>query len=583
MTEREHVATPAASAEEIQQGWFELKSRVGQLEAERLALEQENKALRLLMDRMIDHRQKSHSELVLILTSLVTKLPLNDVGGVIARLVEHNTNVGQFMAALAKGTAEAVAPQPVLLKELDQTKRDLAAAVKPLVEELLRLETPLEKEMLLSLVEKPELFFSPAMVRANRCFVKGYVPLERVVREFGDKYIAFFNDMTTDPHRNPHPKREEIALGFRSDFEAILAQNPGLPQDKRDGLVSLFQKIQRTKAATEDARQQRNVFLKLSFILELLHYYQHQNTEAPDAIFAMRLPSLIEQLVLSGPTDSLDENLIKAAEDLLAQVASPDHRLMVVNNVGKAGSLAKTLRFVLRLRMGKVGGDDTDQVIADFLKHLVPTSKPPPAQGIVAALRLVSPDIQKSLIKNLMRSDRLAHADGEYLSRAVTTGLGLKGLVEEVKAQAEISPETERKNAWLKVKEMMASRMDAATVAAAIRARLNAKYDADELRLSWITLTESDAMSLIRVFCQLPYLPTGKTDPIAKTVLESYVTRLTHEKYVGTYQKVVTSLRNIHRTKPDSPTLLNFVALVRWASPEAADRLCADAGMHVPA
>jgi len=120
-------------------------------------------------------------------------------------------------------------------------------------------------------------------------------------------------------------------------------------------------------------------------------------------------------------------------------------------------------------------------------------------------------------------------------------------------------------------------------VAAAFRERLHAKYDADEIRQSWITLTESDAISLIRIFCQLPYLPSGKTDPIARTILETYVTRLTHEKYAATYQKVVNSLRNMFIAKPDSPTLLNFTALVRWISPEAAHRLQADVGMPVAA
>ena len=90
-------------------------------------------------------------------------------------------------------------------------------------------------------------------------------------------------------------------------------------------------------------------------------------------------------------------------------------------------------------------------------------------------------------------------------------------------------------------------------------------------------------MSLIRIFCQLPYLPSGKTDPIARTVLETYVTRLLHEKYAATYQKVVKSLRNMFQAKPDSPTLLNFTALVRWVSPEASNRLHADIGMPVPA
>ena len=43
------------------------------------------------------------------------------------------------------------------------------------------------------------------------------------------------------------------------------------------------------------------------------------------------------------------------------------------------------------------------------------------------------------------------------------------------------------------------------------------------------------------------------------------------------------SLRNMFAAKPDSPTLLNFMALAKWASPEAAGKLCADVGMPVPA
>jgi len=61
--------------------------------------------------------------------------------------------------------------------------------------------------------------------------------------------------------------------------------------------------------------------------------------------------------------------------------------------------------------------------------------------------------------------------------------------------------------------------------------------------------------------------------------MESYVTRLTHEKYAATYHKVVNSLRNMFHAKPDSPTLLNFVALVKWAGPDAVNKLCADVGM----
>src|SRR5438477_6968742 len=128
MTDTVTLARPPASVEEIQQGWHELTLRVRQLEAEKGALEQENKALRSLLERAIEHRQKSHSELVLLLTTLVSKLPLNDIGAIVSRLVEHNTNVGQYLAALVKGTAEAHIPQPTVLKTLEQSKRDLLAA-----------------------------------------------------------------------------------------------------------------------------------------------------------------------------------------------------------------------------------------------------------------------------------------------------------------------------------------------------------------------------------------------------------------------------------------------------------------------
>src|SRR6266446_9528001 len=162
----------APSVRENPQEWEELILRVRQLEAEHTALREENKRLRFLLDRAIEHRQKSHSELVLLLTSLVSKLPINDVGVVVSKLVEHNTNVTQSLSALVKGAADTDLAQPAVLKTLEQTKRDLVAALKPVVEELVLLETPLDKEVLQSLAAQPELFFSPRVIRANRCFVK---------------------------------------------------------------------------------------------------------------------------------------------------------------------------------------------------------------------------------------------------------------------------------------------------------------------------------------------------------------------------------------------------------------------------
>src|SRR5689334_12655183 len=143
MTSTESVTATVAAVDEIQKGWHELTLRVGQLETERSALEQDNKALRSLLERVIEHRQKSHGELVLLLTGLVGKLPINDVAVVVSKLVEHNAHVSAVCAALAKGKSEASLPQPTVLKALDQTKRELLAALKPAIEELIQLDSPL--------------------------------------------------------------------------------------------------------------------------------------------------------------------------------------------------------------------------------------------------------------------------------------------------------------------------------------------------------------------------------------------------------------------------------------------------------
>lgn len=577
------AAAPLMPADELQKEWHELRVRVEQLEAEQTTLEQENKSLRQLLERVIEHRQKSHSELILLLTGLVSKLPINDVGVLVSRLVEHNTNVTQYLAALTKGAADgALSFQPTVLKDLEQTKRELAEALKPAVEELLRLDTPLEKEILEGLVPQPDSFFSPRTSRANRCFIKGQVPRERIVREFGAEALMFFNDVTTDPKFNPNPKPEEIVLCFRNDFEALLGQNPGVLPQSRAALQSLYQKVQCSKASTEQARQQKIAFHRLSFMVELLHYYEHQNTEAPDVIFAQRLPALLEQLVSASAQETLAQPVIESVEGQLDFVLNPDHRHMVINNLGKAGGQARTLKYVLKLRADKV--PDLDQTAVDFVKHLLPTShKPPAAEAVAEILRLLKAPMQKLILRFMLSSDRLRKAEAETLVKAVCAALGLKDLAEEAKVQLSVPPEVEQRMAWERVKDMIARRADAGTVANAIRDRLNAKYDADEIRQSWLALTEADPISLIRIFCQVPYRSDGKTDAIARPVIETYVTRLMHEKYASTYKKVITSLKNMFSAKPDSATLLNFLALVRWVEPAAANRLCADIGMPVPA
>ena len=580
MTPTENGANGAASVEEIQKTWHDLTLRVAQLEVERTALDHENKSLKSLIEKVIEHRQKSHSELVLLLTGLVSKLQINDVGIQVSKLVEHNKHVCDVLTALAHGKAGEDLPQPQVLKALDHVKRDLVAAIKPLVEELVQLGAPLETDALQALTVNPESFYSPRMQRATRCFIKGQLPRERVLREFSEEALFFFNDMTTDPKLNPRPKADEIVLAFKPDFETLFQQNPTLVANKREPLKSLFDKVQRNKAPTPEARAQKIAFAKLSFILDLLHYYENQNTEAPEAVFAQRLPAIVEQLVVTGPEDDLDEKLVREAETLLNFVINPDHRLTVICNIGKGGGSSRTLRFVLRLRVEKV--PDFDEIIPDFIRHLIPNRKLPATEKVTAVIRLLHPAMQKPVVRALMSTDRLRKEEADALGKAIGAQLGLAGLDEPVR-QVTLTPEMERQLAWDRVKQLITERTETQAVASAIRGRLHAKYDSDEIKQSWVTLIDVEPISFIRVFCQIPYLPDGRTDSIARAVMESYVTRLTHEKYASTYNKVVNSLRNMFRANPEAPTLVNFMALVRWVDPEAANKISADIGMLAPA
>jgi hypothetical protein len=236
---------------------------------------------------------------------------------------------------------------------------------------------------------------------------------------------------------------------------------------------------------------------------------------------------------------------------------------------------------VLKLRAEKLV--DREEIIAEFVKHLAPPKKSLHASELAPIIRLISPEMRRSVIRAIITSDRLRRDEAELLGKELCTTLDCQGLLEQLKAEEHVPPEVERQMAWAKIRDLIGQRTDATRIATAIRERLNAKYDAEEIRQSWLTLNEAEPLALIRIFCHLPYLPDGKTDPIARTVIESYVIRLTHEKYASTYSKIVKSLKNMFVAKPDSPTLLTFMALVKWANPEAAQKLYSDIGMPVPA
>ncbi|HZI30741.1 MAG TPA: hypothetical protein VFF11_00265, partial [Candidatus Binatia bacterium] len=507
MSQDENSGGKTAPIEEIQRDWHDITLRVQQLETERDALEHENKALRSLVERVIEHRQKSHGELVNLLATLVSRLPINDIGVIVARLVEHNAHVTEVSASLAKGKMEENMLQPAILKQLDKTKRDLLAAIQPAVEELIQLDAPFEPGMLQSLIEQPDNFFSPAFSRANRGFVKGQLPQERIIKEFGQGALVFFKDVTTDVKFNPRPKPEEIMLVFKPDFAELLAQNPDAVGTKRAEFEALHKKVQQSKESTDQARAQKGAFLRLSFYLELLHYYENQSTESPDVVFAQRMPPLIEQLVITGDGDKLDEKLMTAAEKMLGHIISTDHRKAVINNIGKPGGLARTLRYTLAFRMEELS--DIDPITLECIKHLIPQEKAPSPQSLATVLRLFNPHMQKSCIRAITVTDRLRKEEAENLGKAVAKELGLDDVVNRISEQTTISPEKEREHAWNHIKDLIASRAAPNEIIAAVRKRMHGNYDADEVKACWLALTDTDPMVFVRVFCLFPYLADG--------------------------------------------------------------------------
>ena len=262
---------------------------------------------------------------------------------------------------------------------------------------------------------------------------------------------------------------------------------------------------------------------------------------------------------------------------------------MVVNNIGKAGGRRQNAAVCSPAARRESARAKSRSLPAKSFPNSSNTSFRRPRRNrrrpaaLTAILRLIQPDAQRLVARGIMASDRMRREEAEALGRTLGQELKITKLEGEVKAAAPLAPEVERQLAWDKVKELIERRAEPAAIASAIRDRLHAHYDAEEVKLSWIILIEADVISLIRTFCQLPYLADGSTDPIARAVMETYVTRLTHEKYAATYHKVVNSLRNMFKAKPDSPTLLNFISLVKWVDAGAAQKLSADIGLAAAA
>jgi hypothetical protein len=193
-------------------------------------------------------------------------------------------------------------------------------------------------------------------------------------------------------------------------------------------------------------------------------------------------------------------------------------------------------------------------------------------------LKLLNQDGQKAVLRCLINSGRIRREEAEPIAKAVMQELNLP--------ETEVFPKTEGSTGagvsgggWDHVKLLIASRAAPNDITVAVRNRLHQKYDSDEVKQAWLVLAESDPMTLVRVFCLLPYLPDGQTDPIARPVLESFSNRLTHEKYAVIYSKVIGALKNLFKVKADSPALVNFVSIVKWVDPASAEKIARDIGM----
>jgi hypothetical protein len=220
-----------------------------------------------------------------------------------------------------------------------------------------------------------------------------------------------------------------------------------------------------------------------------------------------------------------------------------------------------------------------DPLTLECIKHLIPRGKAPEPAALAAVLRLFNPHMQQACIRAIVATDRLRKEDAEKLGKAVAQELGLKEIFDRLNEQSTLSPERERQLAWDHIKDLIATRAMPAEILATIRKRLHGIYDADEVKACWLVLTEADPMVFVRVFCLFPYLPDGQTDPLARPILETFVTRLTHEKYAAVYAKTVHALRNLFKVKADSPALINFLALVKWVDNAAAEKISKDVGV----
>jgi len=152
----------------------------------------------------------------------------------------------------------------------------------------------------------------------------------------------------------------------------------------------------------------------VSLLLELLHYYENQNTEAPDAVFASGCRPH-RAVGAQRPQDKLDERLITQAEGLLAYVITPEHRQWWLTTWAKP---AEPRRASIRhaSARGKVLASDPD---TSFAISSNTSSRPEsaPARSLVPVLSLIPADMQLLVIVGIMDCDRIRKPEAEALAK----------------------------------------------------------------------------------------------------------------------------------------------------------------------
>jgi len=203
-------------------------------------------------------------------------------------------------------------PQPTVLKNRTNQTRFSLPPSSLAVEELIRLETPLEKRDLQSLVEQPDAFFFRRESSAPTMLRQRANPPRRVGAGIWRQALVFFNDMSTDAKAEPNPSR-----GDRLIFKMISRRcSNKIPRScpitrATDGVVSACQqsKAQPSMPARKSSRSPDSPSSSNCSIS-----YQNQSTEAPTCCLRNGCPRWSSNWFLGSGQDTLDEKLIGEAE-----------------------------------------------------------------------------------------------------------------------------------------------------------------------------------------------------------------------------------------------------------------------------